>query len=105
MTPTMFEINLAVAMLAVVIGLFVLLRLNMRAASTRRMTTMMGRAGLDAAITSPFSLRTNRTVQAARKRCSKCRVEGHCERWFEGEVGGSNDFCPNARLFAALADA
>ncbi len=105
MTPTTFEINLAIAMLSVALGLFAWLRLSMSAATMRRMTTMMGRLGLDAGITSPFSPRTNTTIQAARRRCRKCSVEGHCERWFEGEVGGSSAFCPNARLFNFLADA
>lgn len=104
MTPTTFEINLAVAMLSVALGLFAWLHLSMSAATLRRMSTMMGRLGLDAGITSPFSPRTNTTIQAARRRCRKCSLEGHCERWLNGDVGGSGAFCPNARLFNFLAD-
>ena len=51
MSPTTFEIGVAIVMVAVTVGIFVWLRRSMAAASARRMTGMMTRVGLDTGMT------------------------------------------------------
>ncbi len=107
MNPTlfeaMFEINVAIILVAVTVTMFVWLQRNLVAASARRMMGMMTRAGLDPVVATEGDRRTKAVMKEARRRCRNCMREGLCERWLAGNVEGSNSFCPNARVFRALS--
>ncbi len=100
MILTLYQIYFALFMVAVAIGLFVWFRTSQKAASARRMKSMMIRAGLDPKIAT---LQFGAIMKEAQRRCLKCRTEGFCERWLRGITTGENTFCPNARLFDAAA--
>ncbi len=107
MNPTlfeaMFEINVAIIMVAVTVAMFVWLQRNLVAASARRMMRMMTRAGLDPVTATEGDPRTKAIMKEAGRRCRNCMCEGLCERWLAGKVEGSNSFCPNAKVFRALS--
>lgn len=105
MNPTTFEIQLAVAMVSVVAGLLIWLRISMNSGSKRRMTAMMAQVGLHAGNGFAHGVPINGTISPAQKRCRRCRVEGYCERWLAGNEEGGNRFCANAKLFDLLAEA
>jgi len=106
MDPTlfeaMFEINVAIILVTVIVAIFVWLQRNLVAASARRMMGMMTRAGLDPVIAPEGDPGSKAIMKEARRRCRKCMREGLCERWLAGKVEGRNSFCPNARVFRAL---
>ncbi len=102
MTPTNFEINVALAMIAVTIVLFQWLRKSEAAHSTTRMKHMMRRFGLDPGLVSHGNPQIKAALNETRRRCGRCRVEGFCERWLGGKVEGEKTFCPNARVFLLL---
>jgi hypothetical protein len=108
MTPTlfeaMFEINVAIVMLAVAAALFLWFRGSEASASARRMAGMLARAGLDPAIARGGGRRTIAVMNQSRRRCRRCPREDVCARWLAGKLEGGNAFCPNARTFAALAE-
>jgi len=100
MSPTLFEIGVAVVMLAVIVALFVWFARYLGASSERRMLRMLMRAG----VAPDVAARGDREaiIEDIRGRCRKCRAEDLCERWLAGKVEGDNAFCPNAQLFSAL---
>lgn len=102
MNPTMPEITFVVVMAALNVALFVWVHRGQAAATAGRMMRMMGRVGLDPAAV-PGDAPACALIGAARRSCRHCRVEAMCDRWCAGEVEGDNAFCPNARLFRALA--
>lgn len=100
MNPTLFEIGVAIFMVAVIVALFVWLSKNMAEVSGKRMTQMLARAGVD-----PEVIRRGNTeaiMQDLRSRCGKCMSEALCDRWLAGKVEGDNSFCPNAPIFRRL---
>lgn len=101
MSPTLFEIGVALAMVAVIVSLFVWFRRNLRANSEKRMTRMLMRAGVDPDIVAKGDKEA--IIKDIRSRCRKCPAENLCERWLAGKVEGENTFCPNLRIFDALA--
>tara|TARA_B100000315_G_scaffold252191_2_gene288446 strand:- start:3696 stop:4028 length:333 start_codon:yes stop_codon:yes gene_type:complete len=105
MHSTVFQIYVAIIMVAVFAGLFVWFRRSEAAGSAKRLTGMMSRFGLDPRIATQGDSITKTIMNAARWRCRKCPTEGHCERWLCGKVEGGNTFCPNAQTFSFLSAA
>jgi hypothetical protein len=107
MTPTlfesMFEINVAIILVAVSVAMLIWFRRSLVVASARRMMRMMTRADLGPAIGPEADPQTGAVMKEARRRCRNCMHEGLCDRWLAGEIEGSNSFCPNARVFRALS--
>ncbi|MFQ5619962.1 MAG: DUF6455 family protein [Rhodospirillales bacterium] len=98
----MFEINVAVVMVAVTVVIFVWFQRSEAAASARRMMRTMTRVGVDPGIATHGDRRTKVIIKEARRRCGRCPVEDVCDRWLAGKVEGGNTFCPNARTFRSL---
>jgi hypothetical protein len=103
MNLTMLEISVAVIMLIVSVAMLVWFNRYLAAASTDRMTDMMGRYGLDPGIGTYGDPRIEAIMKEVRQRCRKCQAEDVCERWLLGEVKGRNSFCPNEHIFRILA--
>jgi len=101
MTPTLFEIGVAILMVAVIVALFVWLSRNMAATSAKRRMQMLARAGVDPEVARQGD--NEAIMRDVRSRCSKCRSEDLCDRWLAGKAEGDNDFCPNAEIFRGLA--
>jgi hypothetical protein len=100
MNPTLFEIGLAIFMVAVTVALLAWFLRYLAAASERRMMHMLTRAGVDPEVARQGD--TQAIIQDVRSRCSKCRSEDLCDRWLAGKVEGDNSFCPNAQIFRIL---
>ena len=107
MNPTlleaMFEINVAIVMVAVTVVIFVWFQRSQAAASAMRMMRMMTRVGLDRGFVTHGDRQTKAIMKEVRRRCGRCRLEDFCDRWCAGKVKGGNAFCPNARIFRDLA--
>lgn len=101
MSPTLFEIGVALVMVAVALSLLVWFRSDLRANSEKRMTRMLVRAGVDPGIAAQGDKET--IIKDIRSRCRRCPAENLCERWLAGKVEGENTFCPNVHIFSALA--
>ncbi len=99
---TMFEINVAIVMVAATVVIFVWFQRSEAAASAMRMVRMMTHVGLDLGISTHGDRRTKAIMKEARCRCANCPVPDLCNRWFAGKAKGSNAFCPNARIFRTL---
>jgi len=106
MTPTlfeaMFEINVAMVMVAVTIALFIWFQRSEAVTSAGRMAGMMTRVGLDPGRIGLGDRRTTGVVNQAGRRCRKCPREDVCDRWLAGSVEGGNGFCANAQTFRGL---
>lgn len=100
MNPTLFEIGVAIFMVAVSVALLVWFSRYLAAASGRRMTHMLTRAGVDPEVARQGD--TEAIIQDVRSRCGRCRFEDLCDRWLAGKVEGDNSFCPNAQIFRLL---
>jgi len=100
MNPTLFEIGVAILMVAVSVALVVWFSRYVAAASERRMMHMLTRAGVDPEVARHGE--TEAILQDVRRRCGGCRFEGLCDRWLAGKVEGDNSFCPNAQIFRTL---
>ena len=100
MNPEIFEIMVAVLMVAMSVILVMGIRTYMAAASERRMMRMLTSVGLDPEIATLRE--TEAIMKEVRSRCQKCQKEGLCENWLAGEVKEDNIFCPNARVFDLL---
>lgn len=101
MNPTLFEIGVAILMVAVSVALVVWFSRSVAAASERRMTHMLMRAGVDREVARHGD--SEAILQDARRRCGGCRFEDLCDRWLAGKVEGDNSFCPNAQIFRRIA--
>ena len=99
MNPTMFEISVAIIMVAVSIAIVVWFQRYLAANSDRRMMRMMTLVGLDPGIAEHGGPRTKAVMKNVRYRCRKCPAEDLCDRWIAGKATGDNTFCPNARTF------
>ena len=104
MNPSIFQIEIAVLMVAVSIGLFMWLQGSMTAESIGRMARMITRSGLDPELAARRDRQTVSLMNVARQRCARCPSEDRCERWLAGELEGGNTFCPNARVFDELIE-
>ena len=100
MNPTLFEIGVAIFMVAVCAALTVCFLRYMASTSGRRVMRMLTRAGVDPEVAGHDD--SEAIMQAVRSRCRRCRSEGLCDRWFAGKVEGDNSFCPNAQIFRIL---
>lgn len=100
MNPTLFEIGVAVCIVAVSVALVEWFSRQTAAASEKRMMHMLTRTGVDV----EFSRHDDAwaILQVARGRCSRCRSEDVCDRWLAAKVEGDNSFCPNAQIFRVL---
>ena len=103
MNPTLFEIGLAVVMVAVSVGLIVWFSRYMVAASRRRLMHMLALAGVAPEVAKHGDTRA--IMKDVQSRCLRCRSEGLCERWLAGKVEGDHSFCPNAQIFRTLTKA
>ena len=101
MTPTPFEIGVALIMVAVVAALFAWFARYFGASSERRMMRMLMGAGVDPDVAARGDKKA--IMEDIRGRCRKCRAEDLCERWLAGRIEGENTFCPNARILRSLA--
>jgi hypothetical protein len=102
MSPTLFEIGVALVMVAVIIALLVWFARYLGASSERRMMRMLMRAGVDRDVAARGDKEA--IIEDIRSRCRKCRSEALCERWLAGKIEGENTFCPNAQIFSALTN-
>jgi hypothetical protein len=100
MNPTLFEIGVAISMVAVSVALVVWFSRYVATASDRRMMHMLTRAGVDPEVARHGD--TEAILEDVRRRCGRCRFEGLCDRWLAGKVEGDNSFCPNAQIFRTL---
>ena len=100
MNTTLFEISVAIVMVAVSVALVVWFSRYVAAVSGRRMMQMLTRAGVDPEIAKQGN--TEAIIQDVRRRCGRCRFEGLCDSWLAGKVEGDNSFCPNAQIFRLL---
>ena len=100
MNATLFEIGVAIFMVAVSVALVVWFSRYVAAASQGRMMQMLARAGVDPEIVKQGNAEV--IIQDVRSRCVRCRSEALCDRWLAGKVGGDNSFCPNAQIFRLL---
>ena len=107
MTPTlfeaMFEINVAIVMVAVTVAIFVWFQRSEAAASARRTMGIMTRVGLDPETATLGDPRTKAIMKEVRHRCRRCPREDFCDRWLAGKIEGDNTFCLNAQTFRILA--
>ena len=102
MDPTLFDIGVALVMVAVIAALFVWFARYLGASSERRMMRMLLRAGVDPEIAARGDKQA--IIKDIRSRCRKCPAEALCERWLAGTIEGENTFCPNAQIFSALTN-
>ena len=103
MNPTLFEIGVAIVMVAVSVALVVSFWRYLAAASGRRMVSMLTRAGVDPEVARHGD--TEAIIRDVRSRCRSCASEDLCDRWLDGKVEGDNSFCPNAQIFRTLRTA
>ncbi len=101
MGPT--QIGVAIAMVGVTIAIMLWFRSSQAAASAKRMTAMMTRAGLDPGAAMFGAPRFVAIRNEARRRCLSCPREDLCDRWIAGKIEGNNSFCVNAPTFDFLA--
>ncbi len=102
MSPALFEIGVALVMVAVAVSLLVWFIRDQRVNSEKRMTRMLVRAGVDPDLAARGDKEA--IVKDIRSRCRRCAAEDLCERWLAGNVHGENTFCPNVPIFSALAN-
>ena len=100
MNPTLFEIGVAIFMVAVSIALVVWFFRYTAAASGRRMIHMLTGVGVDPEVARQGD--NEAIMRDVRSRCLRCRSEDLCDRWLAGKVEGDDGFCPNAQIFRAL---
>lgn len=100
MNPTLFEIGVAVFMVAVSVALIVWFSRYRAAASERRLMQMLTRAGVESEVARRGD--TEAIIKDVRRRCLRCRSEDLCDRWLAGKVEGDHSFCPNAQIFRTL---
>ena len=97
-----FEIGIALMMLAISVAMVVAFQGFLRAGTVRRLTRMLRRVGLNPDLMARKGPESAAVIQEIWQRCRNCSVEGHCERWLNGEVAGTNAFCPNAPALLRL---
>lgn len=100
MNPALFELGVAIFMVAVSVALVVWFSRHAASASEERMMRMLTCAGVDSRFSGHDD--TWAILQVARGRCSRCRSEDLCDRWLAGNVKGDNSFCHNAQIFRIL---
>lgn len=105
MTNSLLDFYGAFFMLVAIGGLLLWFMRSQAAGSTRRMTAMMKRAGLDPGAAAFGDTQAAVLLRVARRRCGNCPREEFCERWLAGKVGGDNAFCRNAESFRGLIGA
>jgi hypothetical protein len=93
----LFEIGVAIVMVAVSVALVAWFFGYLTAASGKRMMQMLTLAGVDPEVARRGD--TEAIMRGVRSRCEKCRSEDLCDRWLAGKVEGDNSFCPNAQIF------
>ena len=96
----MFDISIAVTLVAVAAALVAWFLKYKAGTSERRMMRMLQCAGLDPEFARQAD--TESIIGEIRRRCRKCQSEDLCERWLAGLEKGDNIFCPNAPVFEEL---
>ena len=92
----------AIVMIVVALGLIYAFWRYLTARSERRMMAMLECVGLDPAIAASGD--TQAIMKEIRQRCRHCNAEGYCDRWLAGKESGSNDFCPNAKVWESFKE-
>ena len=100
MGNSMLQILAGLGMAAVAVIIVLGFRRYLARSSERRMLGMLKSLGLDPAIAASGDIDT--IMDEVRDRCRHCASESVCERWLRGEEEGTNDFCPNHRVFEIL---
>ncbi len=125
---TFLEFNLFTLLIFVAVGLMAWFLIAREIGSTRRMTCMKERMGLEYDLAVSADPGIEAVIANARDACLRCRSEGLCERWLDVAPKGeaftallaeaaagpasaesemrrtrADDFCPNAATFRALA--
>ena len=100
MSPTLFEIGVALFMVAVSVALIGWFARSLASASGRRTMHMLTRAGVDPEVARRGDAEA--LMQDVQRRCRRCMAEDLCDRWLAGKVDGDETFCPNAQLFRLL---
>ena len=100
MNMSMFQIIAAIVMAGVAFALVIAVRRYMAAASEQRMLSMLECVGLDPADLAGANTET--IMKEIRQRCRSCTSEYVCQQWLASKEAGSNDFCPNAKVFETL---
>ena len=90
MNPTLFQIGVAIVMVAVIFTLLAWFLRYLRATSERRLMRMLKRAGVDPEIATQIATQgdSGAIINNVRSRCRKCMSEDLCERGLAGEVEG-----------------
>lgn len=101
MTMEPLQVIAAAAMLGTAAALIFAFLGHLRASSERRLSAMLSRVGLDPGLAA--GKRREAVTTALRQRCRGCACEDLCERWLRGDTKGANDFCPNSKVFRAMA--
>jgi uncharacterized protein DUF6455 len=101
MYPVPFQIVAAFIMVATSAVLVAFFLRHKRALSTRRTLRMLARAGVEPEVANGAAEQA--AMHDARRRCRNCSQEAFCDRWLAGAERGDVSFCPNARVFEALA--
>ncbi len=100
MNRTLFELGVALPMVAMSVSLAVWFWRYMADASERRTIQMWTRAGAASEVAKHGDV-----VKGVRSRCRTCQSEDYCDRWLAGKVAGDNSFCPTAQVFRGLTGA
>lgn len=100
MDTSVIQSFIGIAMAGIAVLIVLVFRSYLANGSERRMRSMLESVGLDPAIAASNEIPT--IMREVRQRCRTCNAEGVCERWLEGKEKGSNDFCPNAKVFETL---
>lgn len=100
MNISLMQIFAALVMVGIAIALLVAYRSYLANNSERRMQTMLESVGLDPEIAASGEIPA--IMKEVRQRCRSCASEDVCEHWLAGDKKESNEFCPNAKVFAIL---
>ena len=100
MENSLIQISATVIMVLIAAGLVIGGRWYQSKTSERRMHRMLEAVGLDPDVASSGDVEL--IMAEVKQRCRHCQSEGLCERWLSGEEVGSNEFCPNSRVFEIL---
>jgi len=97
----LFQIGMAVLLMAGALGLASWYWWYKNSRSEQRMVTMLVKMGVDPEVARDGDHEA--IMRDVRKRCHRCQSEDVCERWLAGSYREDNLFCPNAQVFRALA--
>ena len=98
-----FFVSLAICLAAFLVASVAAFQWQRTSAVRQRVLRMMLTFGIDAETARNADAMPDIDMRAVRRRCHRCPAPDTCQRWLNGETVPGNDFCPNAPLFAAVA--